>query len=269
MKRILYSLLAVLFLIASARSADTPAVVKPRDIVTRDHVTYHNATILGRNDHEIQIACDEGTIYIQLDNLPADLQKELGYMGPGMQEKADAEKAAQLKAQAAKDEADKKAKLESAKHEIQPGAEKHPYPELNPDFFPAELSMQIASYNTKAQLSNILAGGKHDPATDATLKTNADKLAALHIIYTNYKKLVENPPAGVDVATARKAVTDSNFKPYLGMPDVVLEVLMGVPDQVEDSTSDDKVAEKIYHYDKAAFRFRNGAYYDPALRPTM
>lgn len=271
MKRILCLFLAVSFLAAPARSADKTPAPKPRDIVTRENVTYHNATIIGRNDHEIMVASDEGTAYIPLDSLQPDLQKELGYLGAGLQQKADAEKAAQLKEQAAKEEADKKAKIESAKHEFLPGAEKHAYPELNPDYFPAELSAQITSYDTKAQLSNILAGGKHDPDTDATLKANGEKLAALHTIYTNYKNFVENPPAGADVAFARKAVTDSNYKPYFGMPDFVLEVLLGLPDKIEDSTSTEgePVPEKVYHYDKAQFRFRNGKYYDPALQPTM
>ena len=263
MKVILYSFLAVVLLAGTAR-----AVEKPRDITTKDNVTYHNATIMGHDTHQAMISCDEGTVFVPLESLPADIQKELGYMGPGAQEKADAEKAAAAKAQAEKEEKDKQAKLESSKHEILPGTEKHAYPELNPDFFPDELASQISAYNTKAQFTNILAGGAHSPDTDATIKANAAKMAALRTIYLNYKKFMESPPADLDAAKARKAVANQDYKPYGGMPDIILESIMGVPDKVESHTSPDNTTTvKSYHYGEHKFDFENGKYIDAANPP--
>lgn len=263
MKTILYSCLAVVFFAAALRAA-TPTPAPPRDITTLDGITYHHATIMGSTSTVIMLSCDEGTIYIPIDKVPAEIQKEVGYKGPGMKEKEEAEKAAEQKAAAARAEEEKKAKLESAKHEWLPGTEKDAWPQLNPDFFPAELSSQISAYNTKAQFNMIMSKAEHTPDTDATIKANGDKMTALLAIYLDYKKFMENPPAGTDVAAARKAVADLQYKPYQGMPEIVLEAIMGPPDKVETTTGADNVAEKIYHYGAIKFTFRNGGFYDPS-----
>ena len=243
MKKFPYLVLAVLLFAITARSA-TPPAAKPRDITTTDGITYHNATILGRNSHEIMIACDEGTIYIPIETLPADLQVDTA------------------KVAADKLEAEKKAKIESSKHEFLPGTEKHAFPQLNPDYFPAELAGQIASYNTKAQVSDMLADGKKPPYADPTLSANTSKLAALLIIYTNYKTFMAKPPAGTDVDAARKAVAAGDYKPYTDMPEIVFEAIRGVPDKVEISKSADNATEiTTYTFGDFKFLFQNGKFW--------
>jgi hypothetical protein len=243
MKKLLSIFLVVLALALPAHSAPAPAP-KPRDIKTTNGVTYHNATILGRNSSEIMIACDEGTIYIPIENLPPDLQTDTN--------KVAADKAVQ----------DKAAKIESSKHEFLPGTEKHPFPELNPDYFPAELASQITSYDTKAQFSNLLASGGHSADTDTTLKANTDKLADLRAIYENYKTFIEKPPAGTDVDAARKAVAAGDYKPYTDMPEIVFEAIRGIPDKVETSKAADNATEvKTYSYGDFKFLFQNGKFW--------
>jgi hypothetical protein len=262
MKIILHSFLALALLAATAPAV--PVAVKPRDITTLDGTTYHHATIMGSTSTVVMISCDEGTVYIPIDKVPAEIQKEVGYKGPGMKEKEEAEKAALLKAQAEKAELDKQAKLESTKHEILPGTEKDAWPQLNPDFFPPELSSQISAYNTKAQFNMIMSKADHTPDSDAAIKANTDKMAALLAIYLDYKKFMENPPAGIDADAARKAVADLQYKPYPGMPEIALQAIMGPPDKVETTTSADNVAEKIYHYGANKYTFRNGGFQDPS-----
>jgi hypothetical protein len=270
MKIILSTFLAVALLASAAQAAPSPTPAKPRDITTKDGMTYHHATIMGSTSTQIMLSCDEGTIYVPLDNLPNDIQKEIGYKGPGVKEKEDAEKAAALKAQAEKAALDKQSKIESSKHEIVRGTEKDPYPQLNPDFFPDELATEIAAYNTTAQYNVILSQGQHSPDTDATIKSNAQKLTALHAIYLEYKKFMAEPPVGTDVAAASKAVADSDYKPYLGMPEIAYEAIRGVPDKVETVTGDDKIVKKIYHYGDHQFGFADGKYWgDPEHPPKV
>jgi hypothetical protein len=255
MKTILYSFLAVATL-AAVHAATAPEPVKPRDITTKDGTTYHHATIMGSTSTTAMLSCDEGTVYVEIEKLPADIQKEIGWLGPGGREKAEAEKAAEQKALAQQAEQEKKAKIESSKHELLPGTEKDPWPQLNPDFFPAELSSQISAYNTKAQYNMILSKGARTPDTDATIEANAGTLTALHAIYLDYKKFMENPPAGINADAARKAVADLDYEPYGGMPEIVLQAIMGPPDKVVNVS----VGEVKYVYGKSEFTFIDGKY---------
>jgi hypothetical protein len=52
---------------------------KPRTIITRDEKKFDYVTITDRNENQISISNSSGTKIIQLENLPAGLQKELGY----------------------------------------------------------------------------------------------------------------------------------------------------------------------------------------------
>ncbi|HWB59500.1 MAG TPA: hypothetical protein VG733_08410 [Chthoniobacteraceae bacterium] len=262
-KALLATFLSALLLPAIAHAAPPAAAAKPRDITTKDGTVYHNATIVGSTADEVMVAYDGGTAYVQINNLPDDLQKDLKYMTPEERAKAEAEKAAEKKAADAKAELDKKAKLESSKHEYVPGTEKSAYPQLNPDFFPDELSSQIAAYNTKAQYNAILAGGPKSPDTDATIKDNVQKMTELHSIYTAYKAFVQNPPAGVDLPAARKAVADQLVKPYDSMPEIAFRAIWGVPDKVDTAKGDDKSVSKTYHYGKSNFTFKDGKYVNP------
>lgn len=265
MKNILSLLLTVVVFTTFTHAADVKPAAKPRDIILSDGTVYHHATIVGSTARTVMVASDEGTFNIPITSLPADMQKDLNYMTPEERKKAEAEKAALLKADAAKAEADKKARLEASKFEVLPGSEKDAYPRLNPDFFPSELASQISAYNTKAQYTSIIAGQAHTPEIDASIKANAQKLAQLHDIFVGYKNYIQGLPAGPDADTARKAVGGGDYKPYQGMPEIVLQAMMGVPDSVENATSEAGKPEKIYHYGSSKFRFRNGGYYDPSL----
>jgi hypothetical protein len=52
---------------------------KPRTIVTRDEKKFDYATITDKDADQITINNSSGTKTIQLENLPANIQKELGY----------------------------------------------------------------------------------------------------------------------------------------------------------------------------------------------
>ena len=263
MKKILSWFLAFAFLAASAHAID-----KPRTIVTKDGSTYHNATIISHDANQAMVACDEGTVFIKLDNLPADIQSELGYLGPGVAEKQAAEKAAAEKAQAEKEAQEKQQKLESSKHEYLPGSEKERYPRLNPDFFPDELASEIDAYNSKAQYTAILAGGTQSPETTQTINANAAVLKTLHANYLEYKAFIQNPPQGTDVNAARKAVTDGDYKPYPGEPEIVAKAIMGIPDKMDAPPVDGAGVKRIYYYGKSQLLFVDGKYVgDPRYLP--
>jgi hypothetical protein len=53
---------------------------KPRTIVTRDHQTYEKAVIVDHNPDAVTISYDAGVVRVAVDNLPADIQMELGYI---------------------------------------------------------------------------------------------------------------------------------------------------------------------------------------------
>lgn len=53
---------------------------KPRTIVTRDHQTYEKAVIVDHNPDSVTISYDAGVVRVAVDNLPADIQRELGYI---------------------------------------------------------------------------------------------------------------------------------------------------------------------------------------------
>lgn len=52
---------------------------KPRTIVTRDHQIYEKAVIVDHNPDSVTISYDAGVVRVPVDNLPADIQRELGY----------------------------------------------------------------------------------------------------------------------------------------------------------------------------------------------
>jgi len=52
---------------------------RPRTFITRDEKKFESATITDRNADRITISNYMGTKTIQLENLPANIQKELGY----------------------------------------------------------------------------------------------------------------------------------------------------------------------------------------------
>ena len=52
---------------------------RPRTIVTRDHQTYEKAVIVDHNDISVTISYDAGVVRVAVENLPADIQRELGY----------------------------------------------------------------------------------------------------------------------------------------------------------------------------------------------
>jgi hypothetical protein len=52
---------------------------KPRTIVTRDEKKFESATITDKNEDRITISNYSGIKTILLENLPAHIQKELGY----------------------------------------------------------------------------------------------------------------------------------------------------------------------------------------------
>ncbi|MGB8352855.1 MAG: hypothetical protein WCD79_03125 [Chthoniobacteraceae bacterium] len=67
--------LVALCVFATACLADD----RPRTIVTRDHQTYEKAVIVDHNDVSVTISYDAGVVRVAVGNLPADIQRELGY----------------------------------------------------------------------------------------------------------------------------------------------------------------------------------------------
>ena len=67
-------ILLAIFAFGTACFADD----KPRTIVTRDHEVYEKAVIVDRGNVSVTIEYDAGVVRVALENLPADIQKELG-----------------------------------------------------------------------------------------------------------------------------------------------------------------------------------------------
>jgi hypothetical protein len=262
MKKILSLFLALAVFAAIAHAAPPPTPAKPRNIVTKDGTTYHNATIISHNGSEAMVACDEGTVFIKLVDMPPDIQQELGFKGEGVAEREAAAAAAAREAAAEQAVKDKIRLEESRKHEYVVGTEKEKFPQLNPDFFPDELVSQISAYNTKAQFTSIIAGDK-SPDSVKTVTENTAILKTLHANYLEYKNFVAKPPEGADLTTARKAVADGNYKPYVGEPEVVAKAIMGIPDKVDESEG-----KRVYHYGDSRLLFADGKYVgDPRRLP--
>jgi len=75
MKAAIPSLLALLVFAIPSFADD-----KPRTIVTRDHQVYEKALIVDHTDVSVTISYDAGVVRVPMENLPADIQKQLGYI---------------------------------------------------------------------------------------------------------------------------------------------------------------------------------------------
>ena len=176
MKTALTAVVLIAMLSGAGLAEDRP----PRTITTRDGRKYELAIITGTDANNITILYNAGTARISLENLPADIQNEVGYV-TNAQQAINALNASNLNLQQAKlaEIWDKAAKKWIAIPQFSETNLR--FKPVNELYYPPEAKENAAAYNALIDKLNNMQGAEHAEEIAETKRQLAGKLAELKI----------------------------------------------------------------------------------------